>query len=163
MNQAQNFDDWREAMSMLSFASFNFVYADKDDNIMFLHNSRTPRRIEGYEWNNYLPGDRSELIWKETLGFSQLPQVINPDAGFVLSANQTPFRVTHPSENPKQADYSPVHGFQLNMTNRANRGLELFDSMLPISRQEFFEIKHDKFYSKTTDYVTYLDLSLIHI
>ena len=84
MNQAQNFDDWREAMSMLSFASFNFVYADKDDNIMFLHNSLTPRRIEGYEWNNYLPGDRSELIWKETLGFSQLPQVINPDAGFVL-------------------------------------------------------------------------------
>ena len=57
------------------------------------------------------PGDRSELIWKETLGFSQLPQVINPDAGFVLSANQTPFRVTHPSENPKQEDYSPVHGF----------------------------------------------------
>ena len=157
MNQAQNFDDWREAMSMLSFASFNFVYADKDDNIMFLHNSLTPRRIEGYEWNNYLPGDRSELIWKETLGFSQLPQVINPDAGFVLSANQTPFRVTHPSENPKQADYSPVHGFQLNMTNRANRGLELFESLLPISRQEFFEIKHDKFYSKTTDYVTYLD------
>ena len=29
MNQATNFAQWREAMAMKSFASFNFAYADK--------------------------------------------------------------------------------------------------------------------------------------
>ena len=69
MNRATNFSEWREAMAMKSFASFNFAYADKEGNIMFLHNSLTPRRDPRYDWSQYLPGDDSSLIWKETLGF----------------------------------------------------------------------------------------------
>ncbi|NCF44528.1 MAG: acylase, partial [Proteobacteria bacterium] len=82
MNLAQDFTDWKEAMRMHTFASFNFVYADKQGNIMFLHNSRTPKRDVRYNWQQYLPGNDSALIWREQLGFSQLPQVINPDSGF---------------------------------------------------------------------------------
>ena len=69
MNQAKNFEEWREAMAMMSFAGFNFAYADKDGNIMFLHNSLTPRRDPRYDWRQYLPGDDSTLIWKERLSF----------------------------------------------------------------------------------------------
>ena len=156
MNQATNFEEWREAMAMKSFASFNFAYADKAGNIMFLHNSLTPRRDPRYDWSQYLPGDDSSLIWKETLGFSQLPQVINPQSGFVHSANQTPFNVTAAADNPKLQDYKPGHGFQMEMTNRAQRGLELFAELGPISEQEFAAIKHDKYYSPNTPYVKYL-------
>jgi penicillin amidase/acyl-homoserine-lactone acylase len=55
-------------------------------------------------------------------------------------------------------DYPPEHGFQMDMTNRAVRGLELFKNFGPqISKDEFSAIKHDKFYSRNTDYVGYLD------
>ena len=157
MNKATDFDEWRDAMSMMSFASFNFVYADRDDNIMFLHNSLTPRRQPNYDWQQYLPGNDSMLIWTENLSFSQLPQVINPSSGFVHSANQTPFNVTAAADNPNRADFKPEHGFQTNMTNRAQRGLELFSAWGPISEAEFSAIKHDKYYSPQTPYVGYLD------
>ena len=158
MNLATNLEQWREAMSLQTFASFNFVYADKKGNIMFLHNSLTPKRDERYDWSLYLPGDDSSLIWKESLSFLRLPQVINPSSGYVHSANQTPFNVTAQADNVKIEDYAPGHGFQMDMTNRAVRGLELFQSFGPlISKEEFFAIKHDKFYSPNTDYVTYLE------
>ena len=157
MNLAQDFTDWKEAMRMHTFASFNFVYADKQGNIMFLHNSRTPKRDIRYNWQQYLPGNDSALIWQEQLGFSQLPQVINPASGFVFSANQTPFNVTSSDDNPKESAFAPGHGFQMDMTNRAHRGLELFAELGPtISAKEFSAIKHDKSYSPATYYMSYL-------
>lgn len=161
MNLAKDFLDWKEAMRMMSFASFNFVYADKQGNIMYLHNSLTPKRDVRYDWSLYLPGDDSTLIWKEHLGFSQLPQVVNPDSGFVLSANQTPFNVTAGDDNPKESAFTPEHGFQQDMTNRAQRGLELFQQYGPtISAEEFSAIKHDKFYSPNTYYIAYIQTVL---
>ena len=158
MNLAQDFTDWKEAMRMMTFASFNFVYADKEGNIMFLHNALTPKRDIRYDWQSYLPGDDSALIWQENLSFSQMPQVANPDSGFVFSANQTPFNVTAAAENPKESALAPEHGFQQDMSNRAHRGLELFAALGPmISKEEFSAIKHDKFYSRSTFYVAYLD------
>lgn len=155
MNLAKDFMDWKEAMRMMSFASFNFVYADKLGNIMYLHNSLTPKRDARYDWDQYLPGDDSSLIWKEHLGLSQLPQVVNPDSGFVFSANQTPFNVTAAADNPRERAFAPEHGFQQDMTNRAVRGLELFQQYGPtISAAEFAAIKHDKFYSANTGYVS---------
>ena len=62
------------------------------------------------------------------------------------------------AENPKESSLAPEHGFQMDMTNRAHRGLELFASLGPkISKEEFSAIKHDKFYSPATFYVAYLD------
>lgn len=157
VNLAKDFTDWKEAMRMKTFASFNFVYADREGNIMFLHNSLTPKRDIRYDWEQYLPGDDSSLIWSETLPFSQLPQVVNPQSGFVFSANQTPFNVTSEAENPAESSFAPEHGFQMDMTNRAHRGLALFSQMGPtISAEEFSAIKHDKFYSPATHYVAYL-------
>ena len=158
MNLATDFNEWKDAMRMRSFASFNFVYADKEGNIMYLHNSLTPKRDIRYDWRQYLPGDDSSLIWDEKLSFAQMPQVTNPESGFVLSANQTPFNVTASSENLVESSYEPEHGFQMDMTNRAHRGLELFAQFGPtISAAEFYAIKHDKFYSPATYYVAYLE------
>ena len=44
----------------------------------------------------------------------------------------------------------------MDMTNRAQRGLELFAELGPISADEFSAIKHDKYYSPNTPYVGYL-------
>jgi len=156
MNRATNFDQWRAAMRMHAFASFNFVYADKDGNIMFVHNSQTPKRREGYDWQQYLPGDDSGLIYTDVLAFDDLPQVINPTSGYVHSANQTPFLVSAPDDNPDPAKYSPTAGFQTRITNRTNRGLELLAQLGPISAEEFFAIKHDKRYSPVSRAGRYL-------
>lgn len=147
MNKAQTLEDWRNALRMQAFASFNFVYADREGNSMFVHNSLTPKRVAGYDWTQYLPGDDSSLVWDSYMAFDDLPQVINPKSGYLHSANQSPFHVTAEGDNPIKANYRVEDGFPTRMTNRADRGLELFAELGPISEQEFYAIKHDKSFS----------------
>ncbi len=157
MNRARDLTQWQDAMAMQSFASFNFVYADHAGNIFFVHNALTPRRQPGYNWRHYVPGNDAALIWTETLPFAELPQVLNPASGFVFSANQTPFVVTATPDNPDPQQYPAELGFQQDMTNRAYRGLELMTQLSPISAADFHAIKHDKYYSRQTAYVQYLE------
>jgi len=160
LNQAKNLDEWREAMRMQSFASFNFVAADASGNVMFVHNSLTPQRAPGYDWSQYLPGDDSSLIWRDVVPFDELPQVVNPASGWVMSANQSPFRVTAEEDNPDPADFPASAGYQTRMTNRAHRGMELLDALGPISAAEFYAIKHDKSYSRASRSYVYITQAL---
>jgi penicillin amidase/acyl-homoserine-lactone acylase len=134
-------------MAQHRFASFNFVFADKEGTIAFVHNSLTPRRKPGYDWSQYLPGDRSDLIWDSYLPFQQLPQVVRPQYGYVASTNQAPFQVAVADDNPDPSAFSPTDGYQTRMTNRADRALELFAALRPISAEDFWTIKHDKAYA----------------
>ena len=156
MSKAQNFEQWRDAMRIQAFASFNFVYADREGNTMFVHNSLTPKRLPSYDWTQYLPGDDSRLIWQDYMAFDNLPQVINPASGYLHSANQTPFRVSAEADNPNKDDYTIEDGFPTRMTNRADRGLELLAELESISEQQFFDIKHDKKYSVNSRAYAYL-------
>lgn len=160
MNKAQNFEDWRNAIRMHAFASFNLVYADREGNTMFVHNSLTPNRVSGYNWAHYLPGDDSSLIWDNYMPFDKLPQVINPESGFIHSANQSPFYITAEGSNPVKENYRIEDGFPTRMTNRADRGLELFAELGTISEQEFFDIKHDKSFSTKSRSMAFLNQAL---
>ena len=160
MNKAQNFEDWRNAMRMHAFASFNLVYADREGNTMFVHNSLTPNRVSGYNWAHYLPGNDSSLIWDNYMPFDKLPQVINPESGFIHSANQSPFYITAEGSNPVKENYRIEDGFPTRMTNRADRGLELFAELGTISEQEFFDIKHDKSFSTKSRSMAFLNQAL---
>ena len=164
MNKAQTLEDWRNALRMQAFASFNFVYADREGNSMFVHNSLTPKRVAGYDWTQYLPGDDSSLIWDSYMAFDDLPQVINPKSGYLHSANQSPFHVTAEGDNPIKANYRIEDGFPTRMTNRADRGLELFAELGPISEQEFYAIKHDKSFSKNSRSMRFINkLIALHL
>jgi len=156
MSKADSLDQWQQAMDQLAISSFNFIAADDGGNIGFYHNSQSPIRREGFDWSQYLPGDRSDLIWHDYLPFSKLPQVVNPSSGFLLSTNQSPFHVTAPGNNVKRSDYSETFGFPTRMTNRATRGLELFSALDRVSKQDFYDIKYDNHYSPNSRAIHYL-------
>jgi penicillin amidase/acyl-homoserine-lactone acylase len=147
MNRAASFAEWREAMRMQAIPSVNFVYADRAGNIAYFYNARFPKRVPGLDWQGVLPGDRSELIWRETLGFDAVPQVVNPPAGFVANANHTPFRSTLPADAPDPARFPPELGIEPRLTNRGLRALELFGGDASITREEFRAYKYDKQYA----------------
>ena len=54
--------------------------------------------------------------------FDKLPQVINPESGWIHSANQSPFFITAKAATPRSSDYRLEDGFPTRMTNRAVRG-----------------------------------------
>ncbi len=151
MNKANNLDEFMDAMKMRSIPSLNCVYGDREGNIFYLYNARFPKRTEGYNWEQYLPGHTSDTLWKEYLSFDQLPQVLNPDSGLVISCNNTPYRSTVGEGNPNPADFSDTLGIETHMTNRAIRALELFGEDESITTEEFFDYKYDLFYSEDSD------------
>jgi len=147
LNKASNLEEWIDAMNMRSIISFNGIYADRKGNIYFLHNSSSPKRLEGLEWNGIIDGTRSKYIWNEFVGFEEIPQILNPSSGWLASTNQDPFKVSAPKDNLQKENFSKTLGLQTRMTNRAYRIKELFMEKDKISEKDFDDFKFDNSYS----------------
>ena len=156
MNKAQNKDQWLEAMKMRAIISFNAVYADKEDNIMLLHNTAGPLRNEAYDWKQPVDGTNSTLIWNEITPFDEIPLLINPNSGWIVSANQDPFRASSVKDNLKRSDFSKTLGIETKMTNRAYRVIEIFDNDKKFTEQDLLDAKFDNEYSKESRSIKYL-------
>ena len=150
MNRADSWDTWYDAMEMNAISSLNTIYADQNGEIAYVYNAAMPVREEGWNWREYLPGDRSELIWQSYHPLSALPLYHNPDAGWVLSANQTPFDATALGENLDPDDYSATFGIEPRMTNRAHRGLALLRAESSLTAERLEAIKFDKVYAENS-------------
>ena len=155
MNKARNKDEWLDAMKMRAIASFNAVYADKEDNIMLLHNTSGPLRNENYDWTKPVDGTDSKLIWNQITPFEQIPLLVNPNSGWIVSANQDPFRASAIKDNLNRDDYSPTLGIETKMTNRAYRVIEIFDNDKKFSEKDLLDAKFDNTYSKKSRSVKY--------
>jgi acyl-homoserine-lactone acylase len=147
MNRATSLDEWMAAMERNAIPSLNAVYADRAGHIAYIYNARMPVRVEGFDWTQYLPGDRSDLIWQDYHPLSDMPIYIDPASGWLLSANQTPFDATDPTSNLASTDYSETFGIAPRMSNRAWRGLTLMREDTQTSRARLEQIKFDKSYS----------------
>jgi penicillin amidase len=86
LNQAQNWDDFRNALSIYGTPSQNFVYADVDGNIGYQMPGRIPIRAQG---NGELPapGWTGEYEWIDYIPFDELPSTFNPEKGYIATAN----------------------------------------------------------------------------
>ncbi len=85
---ARSLSDVQRIVSKGAF-NFNFLYADTSGNIAYWHTGKVPVRAPGA--NPFLPqpGDGSSE-WQGFVPFNQLPQVINPRQGFLVSWNNKP-------------------------------------------------------------------------
>ena len=146
MSKAASFDGWKAALDKNTVLSFNIVYADRNGNIAELYNARMPDRIDGPNWQEILPGNRSDLIWTNYHPVSEMPRHENPESGWLFSANATPFRVTDPEHDNSRRDYSETFGIETRMTNRAMRSLAQFVPDGAISREELLSYRADDQY-----------------
>ncbi|MCC6795810.1 MAG: acylase [Candidatus Hydrogenedentes bacterium] len=151
MGKSKNLGEWMDAMKMQSIASLNCGYADREGNIMYLYNAKFPKRAEGYNWLEYLPGNTSETLWTEFYGEDACPQILNPNCGFVYNSNNTPFRATALDEDKKESDFSKTMGIETHMSNRGLRAFELLNGDTSITEEEFNAYKYDRAYSTESE------------
>jgi acyl-homoserine-lactone acylase len=147
MNKARNLNEWRAAMAMQALPSINFIYGDDKGNVGYLSNGQFPVRKNGFDWAGTLPGDRSDLLWKERVPFAQLPQIWNPKSGLVFNSNNSPLIASEAADNIKPENLAASLGLQTNMTNRAYRVLETYALDKSITAEEFEAYKYDLGYS----------------
>jgi len=151
MSKATDMAEWRAALEQNGVLSFNITYADKDGNIGEIYNAKMPKRIEGPDWSKHLPGDQSKLIWRNYREISDLPQIWNPDCGWLFSANSTPFKITDEACNNKREDFSTTMGLEPRMTNRARQALSLFEPDTEITEDELLRYRADTKYHPESD------------
>ena len=157
MNKATNFSEFKKAMSMTAIAGFNTVYADKNDTIFYVSNGKIPIRNPKYDWSKTLPGNTSETLWNTFHPFEDLPQIINPKAGYLFNTNNTPFDATAADENLLPQNFDKTMGIETWENNRSMRFVELMKGKQKLSYEDFKSIKYDLQLPQKLSYFT--DLS----
>ena len=86
LDAARDFTEFRRAAAAFEVPAQNLVYADVDGNIGYQAPGRIPIRANGDgRWP--VPGWTDEYAWTGTIPFAELPYALNPDRGFVVTAN----------------------------------------------------------------------------
>ena len=132
LDQAGNWEEFREALRLFVCPSQNFVYADVDGNIGYQANSLIPIRAKG-QGLVPVPGWTGEYEWVGYIPFDELPSAFNPPTHFIATANNKivhedyPYFITH--------DWFPSY--------RARRIVQLLNAREKLSPQDFMEMHGD--------------------
>lgn len=117
INRARNLDEFRAALQRFDFGSQNFAYADAAGNIAYFTTGEIPVREDlqamtvdglppwfirnGQRGNEWLPVQNPQphqATRREILPFLELPQIVNPPAGYYVNANNDPAGLTRDND-----------------------------------------------------------------
>jgi penicillin G amidase len=109
IDSAQNWEQFRRALSEFDAPAQNVVYADVDGNIGYQATGKVPIRGSG---DGSLPVDGSNNAheWTGYIPFDKLPSVLNPSSGVIATANaritpdKYPYSISVEWESPWRTD-----------------------------------------------------------
>lgn len=100
MNKASNWTEFEKALLKFETPAQNFVFASTDGTIAYKANGKIPIRKKG-DALLPVPGWTDEFEWEGYIPFDELPKTVNPQAGFVATANNKvvsddyPYHISH--------------------------------------------------------------------
>ena len=146
MNRATNFTEFKAAIDQNHLAMFNIIYADKQDNIFYISNGKIPIRNPDpiLQWAATVPGNTRANLWTTFKPMDQLPQYLNPKAGYLYNTNHSPFLATAENENLDPTKFDKNDGYENYHNNRSRRAKDLLDSYDKISLEDLKKIKFDR-------------------
>lgn len=138
VSQARNWDEFRAALDGISVSGQMMTYADIDGRIGRAMAVRLPAR-EQKSLSDLLMKSASACHWKTFVTGSELPAILQPEEGFVVSANDRP------------GDSAVPVGFFFSPPDRARRLAALSSGQSTISREGMIEMMLDVFMATSLD------------
>lgn len=94
-NQAKNYEDYLDALKTYVCPAQNFVFASHTGDIAIWQQGRYVDKWRE-QGRFILDGSRRDHMWSEFVPQEKNPHVLNPEAGYVSSANQHPTSTNYP-------------------------------------------------------------------
>lgn len=100
INKAKDWDEFEEALKDFHVPTQNFVFASEDGTIAYKANGKIPIRKKG-DGLLPVPGWDPDYEWEGFIPFEELPKVMNPESGFIATANnkvvtdEYPYHISH--------------------------------------------------------------------
>jgi len=112
LDHAKNYDDYYAAIQWLHTPGQNCIFASKSGDIAIWDQGEFPAKWKR-QGDFIMPGTDSSYMWQGMIPQQENPHLINPDRGFVSSANQLP---ADPSVYPYYlgGSYPPYRGLLIN-------------------------------------------------
>ncbi len=106
LNRAADWDEFREAASEFAVPAQNLVYADREGHIGYQAPGRIPIRRAGNDGTMPVEGWISANDWTgDYIPFDGLPSVLDPEEGFIVTANQAAVDEDYPYLLTQDWDY----------------------------------------------------------
>jgi penicillin amidase len=86
MLKAKGWNDFRKALSHVVTPVWNWVYADADGNIGYQLVGSIPVRKKGRGLLP-VPGWTDDYGWRDNIPYDEMPRLLNPTSGYVVTAN----------------------------------------------------------------------------
>jgi acyl-homoserine-lactone acylase len=104
ITKANNFEEYKKAMSLLSNATNNTVYADDKGNTALWYGNFVPKRDPKYDWTLPVDGTTPATEWQGVHPLDEIVHVYNPSSGFIQNCNATPYAAAGKS-SPDKSNY----------------------------------------------------------
>ncbi len=95
LDKAKNYDDYLEAIKYLQTPGQNCIFASKDGDIALWDQGAFPAKWRR-QGDFVMPGTDSSYFWQGIIPQDENPHIVNPERGFVSSANQLPADSAYP-------------------------------------------------------------------
>jgi penicillin amidase len=164
LNVARNWTEFRDALRLWDTPSQNFVYADVEGNIGYQTPGLIPIRAPGHTGQLPVDGSTDEFEWKGYVPFDNLPRVLNPDRGFVVTANQALVPLEYYDQLAEQlgdefgADSHYVFEYQWDWGYRGERIVEMIEAEDKHSIATFQKIQGDNQLTSAKELAPYLEV-----
>lgn len=96
INKAGNLSQFKDGLQYWHCPPQNFAYADKFGNIALFSAGKYPLRENGLTGVGIQNGSNPKFDWGNYISFEEIPHSINPEKGYLSSANQDPVRENYP-------------------------------------------------------------------
>lgn len=96
LNRAKDWESFEEGLEKFLVPAQNFVFASKDGTIAYKANGQIPMYDHADDALLPMRGWEKEDEWKGFIPFDDLPRVVNPEEGFIATANNKITREDYP-------------------------------------------------------------------
>ena len=111
LDKAKNYDDYIQAIKYLHTPGQNCAFACKNGDIAIWDQGEFPAKWKR-QGDFVMPGTDSSYFWQGMIPQEENPHIVNPERGYVFSANQLPVDSSYPYY--LGGSYPPYRAWEIN-------------------------------------------------